>query len=176
MPISAPAATSSDHGFMVSAEFERVYREQSTAVYQSAFRILGNNADAEDVLQTVFLRFLRRDASLGSIDQPQHYLRRAAVNAALDILRSRQQSSTSLDDLTQPPSQNATQELSSRLRDALRQIEPAWAELFLLRHLEGLSNKELAQMLGVTQTWVAVTLFRTRQKLQKAIQLTAPER
>ncbi len=161
---------------MVSAEFERVYREHSQAVYQSAFRILANSADAEDVLQTVFLRFLRRDASLGWIDQPQHYLRRAAVNAALDILRSRQHGDKSLEDLAQPPSRNATQELSSRLRDALRQIDSTWAELFLLRHVEGFSNKELAQMLGVTQTWVAVTLFRTRQKLQKEIQLNAPER
>jgi DNA-directed RNA polymerase specialized sigma24 family protein len=59
-----------DHTAMVSTDFERVYRESSDSVYRSAYRILGNSEDAEDVLQTVFLRFLRRDVSLGIVDNP----------------------------------------------------------------------------------------------------------
>lgn len=156
---------------MVSADFERVYRESSDAVFRSAYRILGNSSDAEDVLQTVFLRFLRRDTSLGIIDHPEPYLRRAAVNAALDIIRSRKSKVTSLENLTSDPATGAQQELSSRLRDALSRLDPKWAEMFLLRFVEGYGNKEIAQMLGMSQTMVAVTLFRARQKLQSEIRL-----
>jgi RNA polymerase sigma-70 factor, ECF subfamily len=160
-----------DHTSMVSADFERVYRESSEAVFRSAYRILGNASDAEDVLQTVFLRFLRRDPSLGIIDNPEPYLRRAAVNAALDIIRTRKTKVTSLENLTSDPATGAQQELNSRLRDALSRLDPKWAEMFLLRFVEGYGNKEIAQLLGMSQTMVAVTLFRARQKLQSEILL-----
>jgi len=160
-----------DHTPMVSTDFERVYRESSEAVYRSAYRILGNAEDAEDVLQTVFLRFLRRDSSLGIVDTPEPYLRRAAVNAALDVIRSRKTKTTSIERLAKEPASKAQQELHSRLRDALSRIEPKWAEMFLLRFVEGYGNKEIAQILGMSQTLVAVTLFRARQKLQNEIRL-----
>lgn len=160
-----------DHTAMVSTEFERVYRESSDTVYRAAYRILGNPEDAEDVLQTVFLRFLRRDGSLGVIDNPEPYLRRAAVNAALDIIRTRKTKTTSIEDLKGEPGKAAQQELSSRLRDALSRIDPKWAEMFVLRFIEGYGNKEIAEMMETSQTMVAVTLFRTRQKLQSEIRM-----
>lgn len=156
---------------MVSPDFERVYRESSDAVYRSAFRILGNTEDAEDVLQTVFLRYLRRDPSLGIIDNAEPYLRRAAVNAALDLIRSRKTKLASLDAMTTEPSTGAQQELRSRLADALSRLDPKWAEMFVLRFVEGYGNKEIAQILDMSQTLVAVTLFRARQKLQNEIRL-----
>ncbi|MBM3760666.1 MAG: sigma-70 family RNA polymerase sigma factor [Acidobacteria bacterium] len=158
-----------DHEPMVSTEFERVYRESSDSVYRSAYRILGNAEDAEDVLQTVFLRFLRRDPSLGIIDQPEPYLRRAAVNAALDMIRSRKTKTSSIEEMANEPSSNARQELNTRLRDALSRIDAKWAEMFVLRFIEGYGNKEIAKLLDMSETLVAVTLFRTRQKLQKEI-------
>lgn len=160
-----------DDTSMISPEFERVYRETSENVYRSAYRILGNAEDAEDVLQTVFLRFLRRDSSLGIIDSPEPYLKRAAVNAALDVIRSRKNRTTSIEGLGMEPAKAAQQELSTRLRDALSRIDPKWAEMFILRFVEGYGNKEIAEILDMSQTMVAVTLFRTRQKLQSEIRL-----
>ncbi len=157
---------------MVPADFETLYRSYSDAVYRSAWRLLGNAEDAEDVLQTVFLRFLRRDASMGDVAEPEYYLRRSAVNAALDLIRSRQSKSSpklSLDDLPTDPSQNAQQELAVRLRAALATLEPRWAEIFTLRYIEGFGNQEIAAQLGLSQALVAVILFRSRQKLQKEL-------
>ncbi len=164
-------ANQMDHTPMVNADFERVYRESSDAVYRSAFRILGNSEDAEDILQTVFLRFLRRDLSLGIVDKPEAYLRRAAVNAAVDLIRTRKNKASSIEDLVHEPSRKAQQELSSRLRDAISRIDPKWAEIFLLRYIEGYGNKEIAELLDTSQTMIAVTLFRARQKLQNEIRL-----
>lgn len=157
---------------MVSAEFESLYRAHSDAVYKSAWRVLGNAEDAEDVLQTVFLRFLRRDAGQGTVKQPEYYLRRAAVNAALDLIRSRRakpSAELSLDDLEGEAGQKAQQELRMRLREALGRLEPRWAEVFALRYIEGFGNKEIAAQLDMSQALVAVILFRSRQKLQKEL-------
>src|SRR5436190_3880995 len=71
-------------------DLETAFREHSTMVYRAACRITGNAEDAEDVLQTVFLRLARREDSAEEVGHVPGYLRKAAVNAALDLMRSRQ--------------------------------------------------------------------------------------
>src|ERR1039458_9044924 len=71
-------------------DLERVFRESHAAVFRAAYRVTGNASDAEDAMQTVFLRLLKRDAAADAVENMPSFLRRAAVNAALDIVRSRQ--------------------------------------------------------------------------------------
>src|SRR5580693_9060743 len=94
---------------------DQMYEAHHGMVFRTAHRITGNAADAEDVLQTVFLRMLRRDSS--AIDNPESYLRRSAVNAALDIVRARQSDNTL--ELERLPSSGSCTELRD-LRDTLR--------------------------------------------------------
>ena len=68
------------------AGFAGLYQRHYGAVFRAALRVTGNPADAEDVLQTVFLRVLARGADDAL---PAAYFRRAAVNAAVDVLRRR---------------------------------------------------------------------------------------
>ena len=73
-------------------EITALYETHYADVYRAALRITGNPADAEDVLQTVFLRILgtsARGEELPAIRNPEAWLRRAACNAAIDILRRR---------------------------------------------------------------------------------------
>src|SRR5436190_5073078 len=70
-------------------EFERLYREHATFVYRIALRITRNAEESEDILQTIFLRLLRRESSPDLQTRPRAYLYRAAVNAALDAIESR---------------------------------------------------------------------------------------
>ena len=72
-----------------AAWFERVFREHHAMVFRAACRVTGNTADAEDVLQTVFLRLLGRGEADTVMENAEHYLRRAAVNGALDVIRAR---------------------------------------------------------------------------------------
>jgi RNA polymerase sigma-70 factor (ECF subfamily) len=139
-------------------------------VFRTAYRITGNAADAEDVSQTVFLRLFRRGASDVVLENEDSYLRRAAINAALDVIRARQTDRTvELPDLPAEPSHEDPRELRQALTRAMAQLKPRPAEIFALRFLEGFSNPQIARMLGISQVLVAVLVHRTRQQLRKEL-------
>lgn len=134
-------------------------------VFRTAYRITGNAADAEDVMQTVFLRVFRSNPE---IDNAQSYLRRAAVNAALDVVRARHDNDT-LEPERMAASGSCTElrDLRDTLRRELSKLPARTAEMFAMRFFEGYTNPEIAKLLGISQVVVAVTLHRTRRKLQK---------
>jgi RNA polymerase sigma-70 factor (ECF subfamily) len=68
---------------------EEAFAAYHARVFRTAWRVTGSAADTEDVLQTVFLRLLRQGRDPASIGNLENYLARAAVNAALDLVRSR---------------------------------------------------------------------------------------
>ena len=144
-----------------------LYDRHSETVFRAALRITGNHADAEDVLQTVFLRVLARREGVDAGALPSAYFRRAAVNAAVDLLRRRAVHAESPYDEGAP---HAAVEppplLKERLRRAIATLESEDATLFLLRHVEGLSNEELAGMFQLEKNNVAVRLHRIRLRLQ----------
>jgi RNA polymerase sigma-70 factor (ECF subfamily) len=158
---------------------EMLFREHHGAVYRAAYRITGNAMDAEDVLQTVFTRLLRREGQPDLSERAGSYLHRAAVNAALDLMRRRKRSrKVDLDEVGEslvdtadpgPERLRGSRELKTRLREAMSGLSPRQAEIFTLRYLEGLGNLEIARLLGASQTSIAVLLHRARHRLQKEL-------
>jgi RNA polymerase sigma-70 factor, ECF subfamily len=158
---------------------ETLFREHHGAVYRAAYRITGNAMDAEDVLQTVFTRLLRREEQPDLSESAGSYLHRAAVNAALDLMRRRKRArSVDLDEVEDhlidtkepgPERARGSQELKARLREAMSRLSPRQAEIFTLRYIEGLGNLEISKMLGASQTSIAVLLHRARHRLQKEL-------
>jgi RNA polymerase sigma-70 factor (ECF subfamily) len=163
-------ALAEELAIVVPSEFERIFRAHHGLVFRTAYRITGNAADAEDGAQTVFLRLFRRGTSTDVLENEESYLRRAAINASLDVIRSRQADRTvELTDLPAEPAREDPRELRQALGRALAQLKPRPAEIFALRFLEGFSNPEIARMLGISQVWVAVLVHRTRQQLRKEL-------
>jgi RNA polymerase sigma-70 factor (ECF subfamily) len=150
-------------------EIERIFEETHGLVFRTAYRITGNAADAEDALQAVFLRLLKRDRPSEPLDNHESYLRRAAINAALDIVRARQETGSVNLDSSAAPGPDDPGELRDSLRRALAGLNPRSAEMFALRFLEGSTNPEIARMLGMSQVHVAVLLHRIRKQLQKEL-------
>lgn len=156
-----------------------LYREHCDRVFTAAYRITGNAMDAEDVLQTVFLRLLRREDDLVIDETAPAYFHRAAVNAAFDALRSRRrQRAVDVDDvaaalpddsLPGPERTRLGREATVALRSALARLPPASAEIFALRYFEGYKNRDIARLLEMTPTAVAVSLHRTRNRLQSEL-------
>jgi len=150
-----------------------MYREHHLMVFRTAHRITGNAADAEDVLQTVFLRIVRREESAEVIERPENYLRRAAVHAALDLVRARRSNAdVDLERLPAAPGSQPDQgDLRELLRRTLSELPARSAEIFTLRFFEGLTNPEIARALGISSITVAVTLHRTRRALQNKLRM-----
>ncbi len=159
-------------------ELAGLFRNHHKAIFRIAYRITGSASDAEDVLQTIFLRLTpkRRDLS----PNPEGYLHRAAVNASLDLIRRRTRANfVALDvvDFEQgskfsaasPEEDLADAELRELIRCAVAKLEGRAAEAFALRYFEGYDNNRIAQILGTSQMVVAVTLHRARMRLRKEI-------
>jgi RNA polymerase sigma-70 factor (ECF subfamily) len=149
---------------------ERAFDEHHALVYRTAYRVTGNPADAEDVLQTVFLRLAGREGSAELMENPEGYLRRAAVNASINLIELRSRRNVPLADAPEPRTKADQADLRDVLRQAMATLGGRTAEMFALRFLEGHSNGEIGEMFGVSSVVVAVTLHRARKQLQKEIQ------
>ncbi len=153
------------------AGFAGLYEQHYEAVFRAALRVTGSAADAEDVLQTVFLRVLSGSGPHEAAGRPAAYFRRAAVNAAVDLLRRRAvHAETAFDDGALHAAVEPALLLKEQLRRAIATLESDDATLFLLRHVEGLSNQELADVFQIEKNNVAVRLHRIRLRLQAEIQ------
>jgi RNA polymerase sigma-70 factor (ECF subfamily) len=153
------------------AGFAELYERHYEAVFRAALRVTGNPADAEDVLQTVFLRVLARGGDVEDVALPAAYFKRAAVNAAVDVLRRRElHAESAYDDRAPHAAVQPPWLLKERLRRAIAALDSDDASLFLLRYVEGLSNEELAAMFQVEKNNVAVRLHRIRHRLQAEMQ------
>ena len=147
--------------------FAEAYKRHYEAVFRAALRVTGNPADAEDILQTVFLRMLAHGGDAEAISLPAAYFRRAAVNAAVDLLRRRAvHAESAYDDHAPHAAVGPPSLLKEQLRRAIATLDGDDAALFLLRYVEGLSNEELAGMFQLDKNNVAVRLHRIRHRLQ----------
>ena len=135
----------------VSEEFERIFREHSQLIYRTAYGITGNIEDAQDVLQTIFLRLLRREM--------------------LGRERAREEVGEE-ECLTLPASTESERadEIHERLYEAIAQLPPEAAHILILRYLHNYSDADIAKMLGTSRTVIAVRLFRVRARLKQLIE------
>ena len=176
-PLQNAALRATDAG--QEPDLEQIFRQNSSRILSAAYRVTGSQADAQDVLQTVFLRLIRREGGPPLSENLGPYLHRAAINAGLDLIRSRRASrSTPLEDVELsladwpergPEHQQGSSEIRDQVRKALATRSPKAAEVFALRYFEGYDNKEIARMVGSSASTVAVILHRTRNRLREEI-------
>ena len=151
------------------AWMEELYASHRDFIYRVALRVIRNADDAEDAVQNVFLRVMRngRPPDVGS--GAAAYWRRAAVNAAIDVIRRRtQRAETGL-----PPNHPAAEQRvmeRHHVRQVLGKLPPANAELFKLHYHDGYSYVELAERFGIQVGAVKSRLFRIRAARQQEMQ------
>ena len=134
-----------------ASELESLFQAHHGRVFRTAQRITGSVADAEDVLQTVFLRLVKGQEDYDWSRNPEAYLSRAAINASLDLLRSR------------------TRSKAVAVREAVSRLGKTAGEMFVLRYYEGFDNKDIAARMNTSPLVVGVVLHRARTKLRKEI-------
>jgi len=158
-------------GEALAQEFEEIFREHCQFIYRSAYSVTGNRQDAEDVLQNVFLKLIERELPSALMRNPKAYLYRAAVNLALNTIRTRKRQRLTHDvELMEVPAVEVASEgadIQRQLMNAITQLKPSLVEILILRYEHNYSDAEIAQMLGTSRGSVAVTLNRTRARLKK---------
>ena len=156
-------------------ELEEIFHEHYRLVYRAAYSVTGSEQEAEDVLQTLFLQLLRSGVPSGFRKNPKAYLYRAAINQALNAVRSRRRHAQIFDlagleaavDVPGDPPHDA--ELRKRLLEALATLNRRAVEMVLLRYLHKCSEAEIASVFGTSRGVVAVTLWRARTRLRKLL-------
>jgi RNA polymerase sigma-70 factor (ECF subfamily) len=164
-----------------SNNLEGLFQQHHDRVFRAAYRVTGSAADAEDVLQTVFLRLARGSEPI-SPENPDGYFARAAINASLDLLRARKRSNAvAIDDIENraapielvtsrtPESHQEDRELRNLLREAVSKLGETAGQMFALRYFEGYDNGEIGRMMNTSALVVGVTLHRARTRLRKEI-------
>jgi RNA polymerase sigma-70 factor (ECF subfamily) len=152
------------------ADWDRIVREHGPMVFATAWRILGHAADAEDVVQDVFLQ-VHQLHQAGPVRYWVGLLRRLATCRALDRLRQRRHP-VSLDSIplaSSGPSPEAAlleKELAERLRQAITQLPQREAAVFCMRYFEDLSYQQIAEALHIRSGAVAAALHKARAKLE----------
>jgi len=168
MQTASPALRTAPTFVAPSPGFQDLYQRYSETVYRTALRITCNPADAEDVLQTVFLRVFDNQLTLDPLWAPERYLRRAATNASIDVIRRRaSQGETEMQDDRGYGARESTVLLKEQLRRAIAKLPPESAEMFVLCYLEGYSYEELADQFQMERGTIASRLHRIRTALQK---------
>ncbi len=164
--------------------FARMVEAYSTPIYRLALKMMGNEQDAEDVLQTTFVNALRHVADFEGRSSLSTWLYRIAANEALMLMR-RKRPSVSLDeepedDEAQPPRELAdwgglpeteleSGEARQQLERAIRSLPEKLRVVFLLRDIEGLSIRETGEALDLTETAVKTRLLRARLYLREQL-------
>ncbi len=157
----------------MATDWDRIVREHGPMVYGTAWRILGRAADAEDVVQDVFLQVHQLQQT-----HPVRYwvalLRRLAACRALDRLRQRRKT-VSLDDIqlastvAAPDAALLERETTERFRAAVAQLPRREGEVFCLRYFEDLSYQQIAETLSITAGAAAAALHKARSKLEAVL-------
>jgi RNA polymerase sigma-70 factor (ECF subfamily) len=158
--------------------FEELYRTHAGRLYSVALRLVGNPADAEDLLQEIFLAAHRKldtfrgESSLGT------WLYRLATNLCLDHLRSRTGRSRHVtDSIDDEPGlfDVATSSLAEQtvtkmdLERALARLPEGCRSAFVLHDVEGLEHREVAEILGVAEGTSKSQVHKARLKLRKML-------
>jgi RNA polymerase sigma-70 factor (ECF subfamily) len=153
---------------------DEMFQEHHHLILRTAYSLTRVQQDAEDVLQTIFLRLLQREIPLGLRIKPKAYLYRATVNLSLNTIRSQKRWCISddielLNDSVPASEPGPREDLLHRLRSAISQLEPRVGRILMLRYEHNFSDAEIARMIGKSRGAVAVILYRTRAHLKEVL-------
>jgi RNA polymerase sigma-70 factor, ECF subfamily len=155
--------------YMDPVWIEELYTAHRQLIYHVALRITRNTADAEEVVQNVFLRMMRNDRQPDVGRCAVAYFRRAAMNTAIDLIRKRaHRSETNLESWYPAPQQTFVEE--QHVRQALGKLTPKDASLCELHYRDGYLYHELAEHFGIPIGTVKSRLHRIRGELENELQ------
>ncbi len=157
---------------------EMIFRRHFTGMVQVVNRMIRDQGRAEDLVQDVFLKFWKQRDQLNIQISLKAYLRRSCVNACLDDIRKQKKMRIVDTDIilpiaasTQPDAskQLENSELEQLINQTIDNLAPKCRSVFILSRKEQLSNKEIAEQLGVTVKTVEAHITTALKKIRTVI-------
>jgi RNA polymerase sigma-70 factor (ECF subfamily) len=162
-----------------AVDWQLIVREHGPAVWQTAYRLLGNETDAADCFQETFVSALEASRRQ-QVRNVSAFLARIATSRAINRLRRRNRESQrncSAADPAHMPASNPgpvqethERDLAARLQEALGRLPEHEAEVFCLRHLNNMSYRQIGKTVGVRTGTAGVLLHRARTKLRNILE------
>lgn len=163
-------------GVQPSAEtLEELVARHGNRVYQLAYRLTRSTADAEDVLQDVFIKLHQGWAEVSACGNLDAWLTRVVTNACIDLLRSRKSRGATMEPASLarlsspelcPRRALEEREFDEKLKAALEELPPREMAALILFDHEGLKAKEVGRILNLTEGAVRRYVFEGRRKLK----------
>ncbi|HTK98123.1 MAG TPA: RNA polymerase sigma factor [Pseudomonadales bacterium] len=163
-----------------SKRFEGLVRPHVLSLYQFAYRLLRNRADAEDLVQDVLAKLYPRTNEMTQVRDLRQWLMRVVYHQFVDVIRRRSRTPATLseanyleiaDPTQEPEHQVRAAQLSERVRWAVNRLRRDQQLLVGLHLIDGFTLEEVAQMLDVPLGTLKSRLHRTRAELKKLLQL-----
>jgi RNA polymerase sigma-70 factor, ECF subfamily len=166
-----------------SEAFRSLVERHSRYVFNVAYRLTGSAEDAEDIVQTTFLKAYRQLSRFEARADFRTWLHKIAINCSIDLVRSRRYREVQGRDDWEAGLAEATpgvapgpdrlllsSEIRDRVRDGLAQLTASERAAFTLRHVEGLSIREVAQAMGLKTEAAKNSIFRAVKKMRVALE------
>jgi len=164
-------------------DFERAYRMYSRRVYTKCLHMVGNEAEAEDLTQEVFLQLFRKLHSFRGESAFSTWLYRVAVNVVLMHLRRKSLITTSLEEVIElregifslqqvlgvPDGTLSAAIDRLNLERAVGQMPAGYKQVFLLHYVEGYGHREIARILGLSIGTSKSQLYKARVRLRQLL-------
>lgn len=151
---------------MNEAQFDALYRKTAGSLWSYIFRLTGDAAAADDLLQKTFLRVLRANPQWESDDHARRYAFRTATNLVLDHFREAKRDRVKLDSLIPRTSTiDRGGDLRHDVGRLFNELKPRERALLWLAHVEEADHDEIGEALGLKSKSVRVLLFRARNRL-----------
>lgn len=160
--------------------FESLVEKYQTPIYNTAFRLVQDAADAQDVTQSAFLKAYEKLSSFDPARKFFSWLYRIAVNESLNFIDHRKHREPLNDTLA--AEEEAAEEILGRqekerwVQEGLMQLKVEYRTVIVLKHLQGLSYTEISQILEISEKKVKSRLFSARMMLREILSRTGMDR
>ena len=150
-------------------ELRIVYEDHSKALFNLAFQMTRSSADADDVLQDIFMRYFMALKRGERIDNPKAWLTKSVLRRAIDVLRQRKSDQAKASNAGASARGPAVplDDLAEKILNAIHDLPLDQRTVIVLHDLQGYSHAEIAQLTGATPEKARLDLFRARKRLRE---------
>lgn len=151
-------------------EFAFTYNRNADMIYRIAFMIVGNKAEAEDAVQTVFMRYLKNRPEFNKIEHEKAWFIKTTKNYCRDILKCWWRSRKSDEDMPEHSYISfIDEEENIKITEAMNKLPVKYKEILYLYYYEEYSIKEISRILARNESTIRTQLCKGREKIKKQL-------